>query len=317
MRIACALALVLAACTDSGLPTDGDGGLPPPDLAGADLAPDPTTRTSLTIGPIPLNPAQERTVCSRFRLGAAGAIDVVRIAARLQPGSHHLILYKSTATTERRDLYDCQPLDISKGDVPLFIAETEDNNTLPLPPGVAFHLAADQMVRIEAHYINATPKPITGQGTIDLFVGPPATYQPADIMFCGSVAPLYATGVPPGKSTLPAAFYRPPDGIKVFGLTTHQHKRGTLMTVDRSTSSAPGENLTMGQPYDNPPFRIWTDPNLLTFGPGEGFRWQCSYDNPTSKTYYFGQSAEDNEMCFLWAYYYPSVGHFITQECLR
>ena len=51
---------------------------------------------------------------------------------------------------------------------------------------------------------------------------------------------------------------------------------------------------------------------------GEGPRWQCSYDNPDQTTYKFGESAQSNEMCFLWAYYFPSVGHFISQtDCWR
>ena len=68
------------------------------------------------------------------------------------------------------------------------------------------------------------------------------------------------------------------------------------------------------QPYDNPPFNIYGDNNLLTFGANEGLRWDCSYHNTGQMTYYFGQSAENNEMCFFWAYYFPSVGHFLSSN---
>ena len=77
------------------------------------------------------------------------------------------------------------------------------------------------------------------------------------------------------------------------------------------------------------PLRRWTidvdldrlqrydDAHLVTFGPDEGLRWQCFYNNPDNKTIKFGESAESNEMCFLWAYYYPSAGRFISTECMR
>jgi hypothetical protein len=38
-----------------------------------------------------------------------------------------------------------------------------------------------------------------------------------------------------------------------------------------------------------------------------GFRFQCDYNNTSSNTITFGESAT-KEMCFFWAYYYPSKG---------
>ena len=36
-------------------------------------------------------------------------------------------------------------------------------------------------------------------------------------------------------------------------------------------------------------------------------RFSCQYDNKSSQSVGFGESAND-EMCFFWAYYYPSQG---------
>jgi len=280
------------------------------DLAGTQLY-------QASIGPITLQPGEERTVCSTFRLSNSAAFDNIRIDATLAPGSHHLIFYESIATTESKAITDCAPLDLSNGK-PIYIAETQGNNRLEFPAGVAYHFAANQMIRLEAHYLNASPNAIQGMGTVNLLAGAPGSYQPADIMFCGSVSQLYLTGVPPGMSSLNPDFYQVPSGIKLFGLTTHEHKRGTLMTVDKSSSTAAGTNLIMGQPFDNPPLLLFDDAHLVSFAPGEGLRWQCFYDNPDPTTYKFGESAQDNEMCFLWAYYFPSVGHFISMgDCWR
>ncbi len=309
MRRTFVFALVLIGCGINGPSGGDDGGGGPPDMASNAVT------VPLTIGPIPLTAGEETTVCTVFKLPTTTAIDVTQIDTTLAPGSHHLIVYKSMATMEQKDIHKCAPLDISGGDVPIYIAESEMNNKLPLPTGVAYHFEAGQMIKLEAHYINATTNAVMGMGDVRLTVGEIGKqYQPADIMFCGTVVQLAQSGVPPGMSSLSPGFWKPPAGVKVFGLTTHEHKRGTLMTVDKSTSTAAGTNLTMGQPYDNPPFVVYGDDNLLTFGPNEGFRWQCFYDNTTNMTYKFGQSAEDNEMCFFWAYYFPSVGHFIDGD---
>ena len=102
-------------------------------------------------------------------------------------------------------------------------------------------------------------------------------------------------------------------------IQAHQHRRGTQMTLSKSTSTAdPGTLLVDGQPWDNPPFVTYGDDNLLTFGEKEGIRWECFYDNPDPQTVYFGQSAEKNEMCFWWGYYYPSVGKVISYpDCIK
>ena len=333
--------LLLGACTGTGINngpgagTDAAGPGPgsdasvtntPPDLTALPPPPDLTGLSSvnLSIGPIPLGPGEERTVCTVFHLPNGAALDVVNIDAKLAPGSHHLIFYKSNLTQEQLTPMNCQPLDIGFGqmnpkNIPVFIAETQADNNLPLPAGVAYHFDAGQMIKLEAHYLNASAAPITGMGTVTLTAAAAgAKVIPADIMFCGSVLDLYTKGVPPGQSTLTPGFYKPPGGTKIFGLTTHQHRAGTLMTIGKSTSANdPGAELVHGQPWDNEPFVKFDDQHLLEFSPNEGLRWQCSYNNTGKSTLHFGESAASDEMCFLWAYYYPSVGHFISAECLR
>lgn len=315
--------LALFGCSSTGLsPSSGtDAAVPlPPDLLGF-------SSLKFSIGPIDLVAGEERTVCTVFHLPTTMAIDVVKIDSVLRPGSHHLIIYKSNLTTEQLDPQMCKPLDIGFGpaqpkNIPVYISETQAQNALPLPAGVAYHFEPGQMMKLEAHYLNATSLPIKGQGEIELTVAPPAQkYIPADIMFCGSVLELYSPGVPPGLSQLSPGFFAPPAGAKVFGLTAHEHRRGSLMTIAKSSGvNQEGTMLVNGAPWDNEPFVTYDDQHLLSFMPGEGLRWQCSYNNTDPKgtpNVKFGESADSNEMCFFWAYYYPSAGHFISTECIR
>src|SRR4051794_31818393 len=95
--------------------------------------------TQVSIGPFALGPGQEFTKCAVVPLGNATDLDAIEINATLAPGSHHLIVYRSTATEAQTTPVNCYPFNgILKGDVPIFIAEKPDTR-LTLPSGVAYH----------------------------------------------------------------------------------------------------------------------------------------------------------------------------------
>ena len=77
-------------------------------------------------------------------------------------------------------------------------------------------------------------------------------------------------------------------------------------------STAPTNGGTKTTIYDPDPFQ-WAEPATTTFSPeftvptGGGFDFKCDYVNSTAASVKFGESAND-EMCFFWAYYYPSKG---------
>ena len=56
---------------------------------------------------------------------------------------------------------------------------------------------------------------------------------------------------------------------------------------------------------EDPPLLVF-DPPLATT-PGRGLRYSCSYFNPTNQALSYGEGF-NQEMCFLWAYYYPEMG---------
>jgi hypothetical protein len=306
-------ALFSAGCTS--------GNAAGPDAGGTDGG----TSLGLSIGPIPLAPGDEKTVCTTVRLSNAADVDVVAMTTSLAPGSHHLILYRSTATAESPSLTPCQTFDtVMQGDVPLLLAGTLQTE-LTLPSGVAYHLPAGQMVKIEAHYINATSSSIEGRGTVTMALGSSSTpMQPADVMLCGSMRQLSSQGVPPRQASvvLDPGFYAGGGDVdltklKLFGLTSHEHHLGSGVTIGKSTAASdPGTSLFATTSWDSPPLVVFDAAHVVSFAPHEGLRWQCSYDSldaqpaPTGTTY-FGSSALQNEMCFLAAYYYPSVGRFV------
>jgi hypothetical protein len=286
------------------------------------------------IGPFELQSGQEIVKCAVVKLPSTVDTDIVRIHTTLAPGSHHLVVYRTNATAEREP-YDCTSFDgVFRNEAPVFIAESASSD-MQLPSGVAYRMKANQLIRLEAHYINTTAKPIMALGAVDMVPGQAGlTYQPADIMMCGSAASLYCDfggGVRAGEADykLPVGFYNGTavgiggstedvdlTKLKIFAFTSHQHHHGKNVKIWRSTSSnvANATELYSNDSWDNPPLTVLPDDKLLQFGANEGFAWQCSYDTiGETQDICFGESFND-EMCFIWAYYYPSVGRFIAQD---
>src|SRR3954471_13512503 len=98
----------------------------------------------------------EDTQCVVRKLPNTAAMHVGEIHNVLGVGSHHLIVYRTNDTVEKTTPFKCQPftdlLHPEKG-TPLMISQKKDD-TLTLPKGVAFAIAADQFIRLEMHYIN-------------------------------------------------------------------------------------------------------------------------------------------------------------------
>jgi hypothetical protein len=285
-----------------------------------DMASFPTDAVRLHMGPIELPAGTEETLCVVAMLPTTVDIDVVQIDAR-QSLTHHVILYRESVDAVPTSApAPCTPLDILGGNrAPLFIGETPDAS-MRLPPGVAYKLSAAAPYRIEGHFLNASTKPAVADAEIILSPAPPGEKtQEADMIFLNAVTQLDKSydgikgGLPPGKTTTidPGFWALPPDmlGSKFFALTSHEHHLGTdfVITKSRSATDA-GAMLYRSTDWQHPPFLQYPDDAPLTFAAGEGFRWVCTFNNNTSSYVKFGQSAQTNEMCILWGYYYPSQG---------
>jgi hypothetical protein len=271
----------------------------------------PAGSYSLQIGPIMAGAGVENTQCVVLNLNNPTPIQVGQIHNLLTTGSHHMIVYRVDDTMEQPTPFDCQPftdtLNAANGSV-LMISQKHDD-LLQFPQGVAYTLPANQMIRLELHYINAgsTPLEVTGQTTMIPIT--PGTYQyEADFLFIGDPdisIPAHST------STLGPVFYPLPsnfDGVNFFALTGHEHQYGTDVTINVATSASdPGTSIY------NVPGWLWSEPATVQSNPpfqvpaNGGFSFTCSWDNTSDSTVNFGESAND-EMCFFWAYYYPSQG---------
>jgi len=279
------------------------------------------TTVDTTIGPLPIDPGQEYTKCITVRLNNAEGAFVRRFRADLHEGSHHLILYRSSATDEAPNAVDCQGFSgIFSGDHPIFIAQQaksdlvfpKDENGVP----VGLEIAPNQMVRIEMHYINTSTQPINVSGDIHIDTVPLSTnVVKSDLAFWGTTN----INIPPNSTAdTGVKFQRALPDTHSFALTTHQHHFGTRMQVwygdsanDLSTSVADSSN------WSDPPLELFDPPLSFPAGSGgfssKGFAYKCEWKNTSPNSVGFGEGFND-EMCFLWHYYYPSQGF---QACVN
>jgi hypothetical protein len=266
---------------------------------------------TLNVGPITVQPGDENTQCVVTHLGNMNPIHVGQIHNVLSQGSHHMIVYRSTETTEQLTPFDCKPftdtLDPAKGST-LMVTQKKDD-TLALPSGVAFTLDANQMIRIELHYINPGSQPIQVTAQANFITMDDAAFQnEAGFLFVGDPDITLAAH---SSSTLGPIFFPVPAdyaGAQFFAITGHEHQYGT--NVVASVATGKGDP---GTPVYNVSDWLWSEPATVASNPpftipsGGGFNFSCSWNNTSDNQVSFGESATD-EMCFFWAYYYPSIG---------
>src|SRR5262249_55873256 len=161
--------------------------------------------------------------------------------------------------------------------------------------------------------INSTDAAVQAMATVDFFAADPSTIKnEANILFIGTPD----VSIPANSMLDIHQFFNPNHAsldvtqAKFFAITGHTHKLGTDVKVNVSDSPTG----SMKSIYAPNPF-LWSEPLTEVHNPEftvptgstAGFDFTCSYNNTTNATVKFGESAND-EMCFFWAYYYPSNG---------
>lgn len=273
-----------------------------------------------TWGPVMVPPGTENTQCAVMTLDNEGPIKVHQMRNVLSNASHHLIVYRDDASAPQATPQDCQPfagtLTATTATSPIMITQRHEE-VLTLPDGVAYSFGAHQKIRLEMHFLNATDKPQMITATAEFHAAyPEQVRHEADFLFIGT--PDIEIG--PASSPTISGYFTPPAslaGSKFFAITGHTHQLGT--SVEVATAPARGGALT--SIYAPKPFS-WSEPETKMQEPafevpaGGGFDFKCSYRNPTGRTVKFGESTED-EMCFFWAYYYPSKGSRVCVHTTR
>ncbi len=335
-RLALALAFTLAACSD-------DPGFEPWFL-------DPLTPSEgvwVRTPEFEVASGEEIQDCYFFRVPeqATGELRVDRFALALNPGSHHLNLFR-VKTVVDLDPADGAPLELGgvtgtviKGgecwrssnwaDWPLVANNQQSSFERPvfewaLPADVATRFAPGEMLMLQVHYVNATTQetPYRGRAGVNLHRSVDGDTQELGTLFAtqqniricrSNPRPTYsgACGLPDGVHTVAAA-------------NGHFHSRG------RAFSIFSWDGVSTTRPPDEARFYLseaWAEPEMatglaVTLPSGGGIYWSCEYEwyppdegcaavderDPLQANdccYTFGPTVETSEHCNVFLYYWP------------
>jgi hypothetical protein len=259
---------------------------------------------SITVPDVPAG--GEGTQCLKVRLGNPEPVKIGRVHNKLSAASHHLVVSAVEDPNEAEaPLFECAPFRAALIGAPLTVTQKHDD-VIQLPEGVGFGFQANQLMHLEMHYLNTGDTTEDVVATAELFpLTSPNDVQEASFVIVGDLD----IQIPP-RSThkTPSRFLAPPaafDGVNFYAVTGHTHRFGTEVKLGTAASeSDPGTTIYEPEGFDwaeaaveyfSPPFQL---------PPGGGFRFECSWNNPTDRVVTYGESAL-TEMCFFWAYYYP------------
>ncbi len=259
---------------------------------------------------------EEATKCVVIPIGNMTDEFIRRIYVNLGDASHHLIVYRSSTAVLRDQPFACQGFSgirsLMDFDTPLAIAQMRET-TVQMPPRVGMPIDRGSFVRLEFHAVNITAAPVRAMARVLIdTVDQTAALASANLMFWGNVS----INLPPNAPSDVDMFQTPLSSVRVFGLTSHTHHFGTRATIHRATATrtpvaqgnifsniVDGELLHESRNWSDPPLTLFDPP--ITFAAGEGLHLNCHYQNTSNQRVTYGESV-GNEMCFLWAYYYPA-----------
>lgn len=281
-----------------------------PEAASLLPAPDPGRGEQFTMTTeIPAGDERESCMFVRTR----EPLIVNRDEIRFTTGSHHVLLFLTKyadVPTERLDgmavdtsgVFDCSDGVQGLWSVTGLVGMSQNatgQSAISFPEGVGLRVAANSLLMINAHYINATDDTLTPEIAINLHSIPEdELQQEGDLLFWYD--PFLK--VPANGHSIMTASCPLPTNIQITNVQSHMHRRGidyhaTLITPDGDRNPI----------YDS---HNWQDVDVMEFSPnlqvqaGSRLEWSCEYMNSEDHDIYQGPRTTD-EMCMLIGSYYP------------
>ncbi len=257
-------------------------------------------------------PGKERQWCYYFKLPSDVDLDVVRFQIRFLAGSHHMNLFQTDKEVPDHD-EDCfakMPFTSveNPSGVDLVVGSQSESLDWKLPPGVAFKLKAHRQLILQTHYVNAaTQQTPSGFGKVLINLDHGARSR-AKVKITAHMGTMFANNVnihiPPLSSRSFSTTCGLSKPVKLAALTGHFHSRGKVFSVNLAPNGAdPTEEIYRSRAWDEPPFRILSEPRDIPAG--GGLYYTCDFENKTDLDVKFGPRVDTDEHCNLFAYFYP------------
>jgi hypothetical protein len=250
--------------------------------------------------------ASEEYVC-RYLVIPDGGFDVAGFEQRLDPHSHHLLLWQTTLQPSDVEARLDTVIRRCDGDVAshaaisgMLYGAQPGNASLRYSPGAALRLAPGAVVLLEHHVVNAGQSELSTHAEIDLVPSDGPVRAEAGLFHFYD----WAIHVPPRSSSRSRMRCTIAEPLELMFVHGHMHERGTEFraSVDRAGESLPLlHSAAWNEPTQrlSPPLALWA---------GDAVEFECSYDNPDAIEVAQGTSAREDEMCSLTAGYVAQSG---------
>jgi hypothetical protein len=254
----------------------------------------------------PIPPGTEEYVCRYFVVSESG-FDVSGFEQRLDPSSHHLLLWQTTL--EPSDVADQLDSVIRHCDTDLerhaaisgmLYGAQPGNATLRYPPGAALRLDPGLVVMLEHHVVNTGTSELFSHAEIDLLPSGREPRAEAGLLHFYDWA-IHVPARSTGQTRMRCAIAEPLELVFVHG-HMHERGRGFRAWVDRGGETLP----LLDTPDWNRPTESLSPPFALLAG--DAVEFECRYENPDAIDVGQGTSARRDEMCSLTAGYVAGSG---------
>jgi hypothetical protein len=287
----CAIALLLAACSD-------DGATPSNPTSEELRTPGEADGVQLAMA-FPVDAGAEVHVCRRFVLPAGADLEVEKLEHGYSAGAHHIIAYREDIPAAEADdgYFDC-------GDIagPFVYSEQSQRATSHYPDGVGMRFAGGQVVRVEIHFVNTTSERVDAEARLNLWWAQAPLEIEAGSLF------LYDRdiSIPAGGKWTARMHCEIPEDIELLYLLPHTHKLGTALRGWISGGDLDEPQLFLeSNGYGDLHTRVLQAP--VTVRAGQAIDFECDYENTSAETVVEGPSKDNNEMCLVLGGYYPRL----------
>ncbi|GAC1595313.1 MAG: hypothetical protein NVS3B20_19260 [Polyangiales bacterium] len=222
------------------------------------------------------------------------------------PGSHHFLLFRTDLNQIAPGLD--QPFDCAEGGgVMRHAGGYVFGGQVPhldesYPEGVALALRSEEVLVLQAHYINASKNAL--EAKVDLTL---KRVDEASVKHRAGLIRMYDPFIYVAPKSGGTAQMRCPikKDMTILAASPHMHARGMNHTTwfDAAMTTPTDKPLFVSTDWEHPADYKGSFPATK----GSAFRFQCTYKNESDRPFVQGQSADTNEMCMLTALYYPAL----------
>ena len=250
--------------------------------------------------PFTIAARHEREVCQAIALDDSRPLDVTTVQFASPRGrvyvSHHFALFVddddalASLPAGTVDTPGCVGFGRNFGAI--IGGVQSPRGAIRLPAGVGFTFQPHQVLLLNLHYINASSRPLTVDGAINLLRA-----RPGSVVHHARGFQLGTTriDVPAGTDGSAGSRWIAPFPMNVVFMSTHSHKHTTAVDVSLLRAGNDAGPLVHTVDYRHAATKTFDTP--LRLDAGDGFQWTCRYHNDTAAPLHFGITSED-EMCF-------------------